>query len=89
MFSMKICSSWSLAIISCCIDINPISFYLLSEEGANVFVTGNEVYIAAKQSLQVLGGCDIIIEFRWHGDKEIDITSLLVTVSSYRAKKSH
>ncbi len=87
--ALRICSSWSLAIISCCIDIDSIFFYLLSEEGANVFVTGNEVYIAAKQSLQVLGGCNIVIEFRWHGDKEVDITSLLVTVPSYRAKKSH
>ena len=87
--ALRICSSWSLAIISCCIDIDSISFYLLSEEGANVFVTGNEVHIAAKQCFQVLGGCNIVIEFRWHGDKEVDITSLLVTVSSYRAKKSH
>ena len=71
------------------IDIDSILLYLFSEEWADVVVACYEVYVTAEKGLKVLGGCNIVQKFGRHGDKEVNITALLVTITGYRTEKTH
>ena len=49
----------------------------------------NKVNSAAKDLLKILRGCDVVVELWRHGDKQVNITVLVVLIAGYRAEKTH
>jgi len=49
----------------------------------------NQIHIASQQILKILGRKDVIVEFCWHSDEQVNVTPLTILTTGYRSEQPH